>query len=68
MDVGVTEGVIFYFGVILFECQKQFGGYNSHDGLSRYEKKVRICLLTKVNVKGNYTRRFKCRRVCLLAR
>ena len=42
MDVGVTEGVIFYFGVILFECQKQFGGYNSHDGLSRYEKKVRI--------------------------
>ena len=39
MDVGVTFCVIFYFGIILFDCQKQFGGYNSHDGLSRYEKK-----------------------------
>ena len=36
MDVGVRFCVIFYFGIILFDCQKQFGGYNSHDGLSRY--------------------------------
>ena len=67
---GCTFKNYLYFGlfksIIIFECQKQFVWYKSRWSIETWKEKVRIWFLTKVNVKGNYTRFFKCRRVCLL--